>query len=551
MRKTLAALLIIFSSLIIPSANAGDQLEVSPSDVMKSIQPANGSRGMLFVENMDSLFPLGYIQYSKPDPSNMDIAATDWNLCNSWSDLNCNRSTPNRTEGYVVLGKCINTFEIGCVQDLAIQSDNGKEEPLKYVGPAASNVKDIAENLSLGIPRSSSHPIFEDSTGRLYVVRASLRVFFASETSKQALFNLSVDVTPVVKVADPSIEQPETVRLPSNVNGLGIVTVRPTREDCISIDAGICYKALKSDPKTILSLDLRVPTGLSGWMNGRLANPQFSVTQLNAKSQRIKVSAQPVVMPIAGGFAKYSDLTPEFLNSIYQVGFFNTSPSASYFLVSSPSQSDTGFKDYLKWSAYFNDKALTTVTNWSFATRINAGQQFCLKSGNEIAGIVSSNASAYSSEPPKWDAATATLSYQVASPHFDETGKVNVGTYSLVMSTNTLRCLYSQNSLPPSATVSVVYGNDVISVATVSLKSDADWVYFSANGFHYSNPTIQVKFAKSPPAPGSSSSIQAGSGDSSTRKIQWCAKGYAKKKVIGANPACPKGYKKIPDPLAR
>jgi hypothetical protein len=94
--------------------------------------------------------------------------------------------------------------------------------------------------------------------------------------------------------------------------------------------------------------------------------------------------------------------------------------------------------------------------------------------------------------------------------------------------------------LPPSATVSIAYGNEVKTVATVSLKSESGWVFFSANGFHYSNPTIVVKFNKSK----SASTGKAAQSPLATKTI-WCSKGTTKRKVTAAKPVCPKGFKKI------
>ena len=116
------------------------------------------------------------------------------------------------------------------------------------------------------------------------------------------------------------------------------------------------------------------------------------------------------------------------------------------------------------------------------------------------------------------------------------------------MPLSTIKCLYNQNSLPPSATVSLAYDSEVVNIATVTLKSDSGWVYFQANGFHYSNPTIQVKFAK-PAANAPPSAAPTPNSGSSALKIQWCAKGSAKKKVTAVNPTCPKGYKRIKAPL--
>lgn len=551
-------LTILISAMLVTSVavttSAASDVAIDPSTVMRSMEPNANSRGILFVENMDSLFALGHIKYTdSPEKNSVGAPLTaeerDWKICPSWGDDSCVKRYKSTVDGYVILGSCISSKEIGCVESLSISDSTGQVNELALVGPATTGVIDIPESQEYGIPRSTSRPLYRDSSGQLYIVRASLRVSFPPGSNAKTYFNLNVDVTPVTKVANSEIGAPEAISLPNNVSGKGIVTVRPTREECVTIDKGYCYQPLVADVTSKFELKLRVPTGVSGWMNGRLVDPRFSLTQLNSNSQVISVSAKPARMPIAGGWATYAELPENFLANLYPYSRLIFEKKMPGFFVSSPSQGDRGFNEYAAWAPYLKDRAVTSVTNWSFSTQVNAGVDFCGKPTNAITGVVASNASVYSSRPPTWDAANSTLSYQVASPHYDENGKENVGTYTLAMSTSTIKCLYGQSNLPPSATISIGYGNEIVNVATVTLKSDADWVYFSANGFHYSNPTIRVKFSKSAPQSQTQGMGQAGS--ASTSKIQWCAKGYAKKKVVGANPVCPKGYKKIADPTIR
>lgn len=551
MKKILHLFLISLISIAgqVP-ALAANTPEIDTSKVMLEMQPTSYGRGILFRENMEALFSIGFISYTnsptlKEDKSPVPPEQVDWKLCGSWSDSNCARKSATQTEAYIVLGSCINQTELGCVEYLKVIDASGKEQNLTLVGPAFKAVQDIQQSEELGIPRSSSRPIYADQAGNLYLVRASMHAMLGSMNPVEPFFTFSADVTPVQKITDSSIAAPEAVNLPNNSTGMGIVTVRPTREECLAIDEGICYSGLRADSESKFELSVRVPSGLSGWLNGRFSEPTLSLTKKNSKSQVITLSAKPAKMPVAGGWADYSELPEKFFDNPLNFGFFNRDPKISQYVVVSPSQGDNGFKVYGLWEPFLKNKALATLTTWSFATASDSSGQSCLSSSNGISGIVASNASVYSSRPPNWDATNSTLSYQVASPHFDENGKENLGTYTLAMSLKAIKCLFGQNSLPPSATISVGYGSDVVSVATVTLKSDSEWVYFAANGFHYSNPTVKVKFAGSGKPSGSGSTSQSAS------KIQWCAKGNLKTKVTGVNPVCPKGYKKIASPAAR
>ena len=553
MKKYLAILVLASLVLGVSQASGSGNLSPDPSSIMRATEPSEIARGILFIENMDSIFSLGYIKYTPSPEKNsagVQISAEerDWKICPSWTDDSCIKRYLNTIDGYVILGSCVNQTEIGCVESLGITDSSGNQRALKYLGPATSGVVDIPESLVYGVPRSSSRPLYQDENGQLYLVRASVRASFQPTGKNKAFLNLNVDVSPVQKIQDSKIEAPEAISLPNNVTGMGIVTVRPTLEECLAIDKGICYRSLYADLTTAYQLQVRVPTGVSGWMNGRLVDPKFTLSQLNAQSQIISVSAKPAKMPIAGGWATYSQLPADFLQNLYPYSRIIFDKKMPGFFISSPSQGDRGFTEYAAWAPYLKDKAITSVTNWSFSTQSNGGKDFCGKLPEKISGVVSSNASVYSSRPPTWDAVNATLSYQVASPHFDENGVENKGTYTLAISMDTIKCLYGQNGLPPSATISIGYGSDVVTVATVTLKSDSDWVYFSANGFHYSTPTIQVKFAKPAASPVPSATPTAKPAQQPL-KIQWCAKGNAKKKVMAVNPVCPKGYKKIKAPL--
>lgn len=547
-----------------PTTSWGSEnLARDPIQIMNQNKPSIGARGIVFVENISSGTSIGWIRYShtpsfKADGSIDPKDYWDWKPCKSWSDSACPIKNGYTLEGKVILGPCITNEELGCLNNFKIFNSFGAGMTLTYLGSAFKEVIDTPESSELGIPRSSSPPVYSDSEGNLYIVRASLWVNITG-TSKPSV-KLDVDVTPVMRVNDNNFSAPKVTRQAEPRTGLGNVIVMPSPSECISTGIGVCYKAITPRNDYKYSVSVRIPRSINGWLRGRVSEPNFDVQLISDKSQLITVTAKAVKIPIAGGWAKYSDLPSGFIESIWPSGGYDSNPNSAYFLIANPSQGDQGMREYVAWTPYLNEKAIATLTNWSFGTNMGT-EQACLNSPGEISGFVASNSSVYSSRPPEWDGTTSTLTYKVAAPHFDENGKENSGSYTLAMPLSSIKCLYGQNNLPPSATVSIAYGNEVINVATVTLKSDSGWIYFAANGFHYSNPTIQVKFGEataivSPlpkpssttPTPTASSSAPAAS---TVKKIQWCAKGYAKRKVTAVNPVCPKGYKKIADPTLR
>lgn len=540
--------LAITLSLSATNAFATSELAIDPVQVLEGEKPSGGARGMLFIENVDAGVSVGWIRYSHTPRFGTDgsVKPSDywnWTLCKSWDDSSCPNRAGYTLEGKVILGSCTKVEEIGCVKDFRVIGSDGVEKKIKYEGPSYSGVQDIPESKAFLVPRSSSPQIYSDDEGQLYVVRAGIWV---NRTGKNSgTDKLDVDVTPVIKTVDPILTAPVAQRTIDQGSKLNTVVVIPSPSNCVSIDIGICYKAIKMSKEFKFGVEVRVPRSISGWLRGRVSQPKFDTEIINSDSLLISVEASPAVMPVAGGWVKYSELPSNFLQNLYPTAMYETNPDAAYFLVGSPSQGSRGMEEYLAWMPYFKDKAVTTLTTWSFGTNLSGNDRACLKDAGNVTGFVATNASVYSSNPPDWDATASTLSYKVGSPHLDEAGVENVGTYTLAMPLSTIQCLYGQTSLPPSATVSLAYGSEVVNVATVTLKSDSGWVYFSANGFHYSNPTIQVKFIK----PAQPVGAEKNPAPNTVIKIQWCAKGNAKKKVTAVNPVCPKGYKKIKAPL--
>jgi hypothetical protein len=572
----LATVVVLLSGMT--SANSAETLATDPLGIMNTLKPATGARGLVFVENPQAGASIGSIRYShipvfKSDGSIEASNYWNWKKCSSWSDSNCPIKVGHTIEGKAILGICINGVELGCIENFKIFNSFGAGKKLTYVGKSFAAAIDIPEEPKFGMPRSSSPAIYKDDEGNYFVIRASLWVSISG--TSDPTYKLDVDITPVALTNDSSLSAPRVENTVDPRTGLGLVYVTPAPSQCISTGVGICYKAIKPESEYKYSVAIRIPRGVSGWLRGRVSDADFDVQAVNDKSQLITVTAKPVKMPIAGGWVNYSELPAGFIDKVWPSGGYDPNPNSSYFLVADPSQGDRGLEEYSAWTPYLKEKALTSVSNWSFGTNMSSSDQSCLKVPGEISGFVASNASVYSSKPPQWDAASSSLTYKVAAPHNDENGNQNLGTYTLAMPLTSIKCLYGQSTLPPSATISVAYGSEVTTVATVSLKSDSGWIFFSANGFHYSNPTIVVKFNKtgsaavitptptpkatpsakpSPtaaPTPSQTPTAKAAAPVIVSKKIIWCAKGNAKRKITDVKPVCPKGFKKIADPTNR
>jgi hypothetical protein len=542
MRRLLLGLAAFFF-IISGSAplSAADAPSKTPAQLFESSSPEIGARGIFFQENFSGMDSIGYIRYShipkfNPDGTIEPSNFWNWKLCTTWEDSRCDLKAGYTVEGRVFLGKCLDFIEIGCIESLKLKAAGGSQSELRYVGPALESIVDTQESKSFNIPRSSTQALFTDENSSLYIVRAN--IFYSITASNSVAPKLDVDIYPVVKVLDPTVKAPVPTIFRSPTNSLDVATVANTRSDCLAISTGICYKQGATNLENEFTLDLRLPKNITGWFKGRLMSPTISVKPFSETSNLITVTARPVAMPVMGGWVKYDDLPSDFIKKLYPSAGYPEGREQQLGLYADASQGARAFEEFLAWAPFLKDRSLATLDIWSFGTNMNSSKSRCMSSTTSVGGLVTTNASVYSSEPPTWDPIAMSLDYKIAAPHYNAEGVENSGSYTLAISNDVIKCLYGFSELPASATVSILYSDSSTTVGTVAVGSKNGWSYFSADGFHFSAPTIRVKFVDPKAASIAAPIPQA-------KKAIWCAKGNAKRKITAVKPVCPKGYKKV------
>jgi hypothetical protein len=161
-----------------------------------------------------------------------------------------------------------------------------------------------------------------------------------------------------------------------------------------------------------------------------------------------------------------------------------------------------------------------------------SGANKCILDSKTLAGFVTTNSTTYSAGPPVYNKSTGTLDYKVASLHLKPDGNVFKGSYDLYIDKNVARCIYNFSSAPISASISVVSENGETFLPTTSLTEVKNWIHLSAKDFTFSTPTLKVKFTQK----------KSTTAKSAIKTIS-CAKGAVIKKISGAAPKCPAGYK--------
>ena len=323
------------------------------------------------------------------------------------------------------------------------------------------------------------------------------------------------------------------------------VNSRPTTSDnkqCLMAGKDACVLAWPLDQNISYGMKIRMAAPINGWLHGRLNSPEFTTSTTSDGLFHLTMLGKPVKVPTVYAsteWSKASDaIKARFGNK--PSGCCSWSSNNWYDSAGRNQSSEEMVSDLKMWLPYVNDKASATPTYWIVRTIANgniSNKNECLQNG-AVNGVVTTNATSYTSGAPIFNTKTATLDYQVASPHYDDNGAVNIGSYNLQINSKVARCLYGFTNAPISATVSVVSDNGVNQVVTSVLKESDNWIYLSANGFSYSNPTIKVKFFQEKPV------VQASSKAPTKTITINCVKGKLVKKVTGTNPKCPSGYVK-------
>lgn len=361
---------------------------------------------------------------------------------------------------------------------------------------------------------------------------------------------------------------------------------------------GLCAQRYAFPSGKKFHLKIRLQSQPAGWMHGRIYQPDISITRAE-NYFTLEVAAFPVAVPAVYKVYQYP-VMPQTLKDQYDVRTGDYKPEVAKLTeeeiqnrvkggcgrtactedpltrnkIIGPSPSDPLGMEQLKlWLPFVEDKATALLGTWSMRTLDGnelGGASQCFTNGEKgITGIVTTNATQYSGGPPVFNKNDEILEYKVAAPHYTPKKEEFYGTYDLLMRSDVARCVYGFSSAPIKASLSIVNNGESQKIATESLGEKNGWVFLSAGGFTFSDPTIRVKLTQDPPPQPTPSptptptvtatptptpsptTVPASSGSGTTKATQTskkvsitCVKSGKIKKVTAINPKCPKGYKK-------
>lgn len=503
--KIVTVALLLMGSLAIPAHAAENELDWPPSEL-----PTERLLGMHIQDDfgvgMNNRLSKMVMPGPQPDCSSLDDPKCTSLASVGWWILR-------------VLPPCVDTHvEDDCVEGLEVTQGGVTKKSVLL--DRIKNRTWIADS-SRGFPEAGSQGIWSDP--------------FSTDSSRGYYVNVFGDL------------RPPLIGIPRYTLGNFFASITLTSDSpaisgtCIWSKDGKCGHRIPMAADTRLSLTLHLSPYLTGWLGGRLSQPEISVTKINESVNRIVITGEPMNVNVVGARLPYESAPKDLVDFMRSS---NPGCPADRCNVGIASSGPHTFNYLEKWKPVTKDTASRTIPYWSISN--TTGQHLaygCGKSG--FIGLVTSNATAYQQEMPSLD--DSELTYKVAGPHFMPDGKtLSLGTYNLILRSDVARCVYSFTDAPIKASVSITNEGDSQSVATEVVNEKDGWLYLAANGFHYSQPTIKIQLSQEPQLVEPAPEMTTVAAPKAKKKVSiTCAKGKAKKKVTGFTPKCPAGYKKV------
>lgn len=413
----------------------------------------------------------------QPPGPDENLNRGEWIDCESVSDPKCDLSDPkNDIIGWMMLPSCSSAADEDCVESMSITTTASSS-----VGVAAGEIP--KGQVYPAVPRlnffeAGRVPIYEVagmpnvSGGIRYAVMATASVRYYHADKKFRTEGLSASVVPIGQFQIP----------PSLAN---------TQLNCLWKEGSTCYAAEDFSAGVRVNLKVRLADEVGGWFLGRMQAPNISVTAVSRTNNLIEIEAAPIKVPRLAITVPQSSLTLADRKAIGNSGSIGELGKSGQVFIQTQAQDQSIFKMIEYFRSWVDDTAAGETSLWTVTTVAGAPGSGCLADKTRVLGIVTTNAMGYDGFSPRYE--NGTLNYKVAGLHYAPNGKdLNLGTYDLVMRSETARCLYGFSRAPLSATVTVTGTGDQ-NVATTFVTEKDGWLKMAAYGFTFSEKEIKVK----------------------------------------------------------
>lgn len=380
-----------------------------------------------------------------------------------------------------ILPICASETEGNCFEALAVQlsgSPIAKAAPLAPV--AGYRLNPVPE---LGIPQGSIPHLYEVG-GQKFVVNA--RMVFSIKDGAARAEDMQVQVWRVKDKTDSSkknisFEGPSAQKPNGGVEGGWDVS-------CAIAAENYCAEIIEFEPGTVIQTTLRVSDQVTGWLKGRLTDPEITSSKLG-NFNRYVIQGASVSVP------KLYVEVPKSHSALQGADGISGVTSGSGFYQTARADSPTGISFVSAFASLAKDTAIDSQSQWYVATIGDTWDLNRCNTNKDFVGLVTTNAMAFDGDIPKFS--SGFLSYNVAGLHYEEDGKTEVlGSYDLAIKSSVARCLYGYSNAPVSAQVTVTGTSGEQKVASTIVRESQGWLTLQAKGFTFSKNQIKVKISQ-------------------------------------------------------
>ena len=454
----------------------------------------------------------------------------DWKQlwCAGWDDPSC--SVYDNLFADLILGPCVGDSDRACLDSLEAKNSSGVLEKLSLYGEATS--QKIAKHQF----KSGASLVDIPAGGGLSVWKSSVK----NSDGSDRLYAAHILLRYIATSARQSGESADKIVLSDFKGQIYPVTMKPGGT-CTEFSIGTdCVNS--SYNKIRIGGDVTLVPELAA----KVAKSEISKDAKLEKYLRdfFTVGRVGVSTPNPGSGSFNDGSIGGFQSTTYE-GFLSAQTTTRLISINFEKFAlFTAFEDHLKpYSppASNNGRNILRETNsifWNFGANSYIGTNKCSADKTKLHGMVVTNASIFENGPPEYK--DGSLNYRVAGIHHNIDGSVFKGRYTYIVQSDTARCYYGFSKAPIEARVEVVSSNNSSQVATVLVSEKDGFIKLQADNFTFSSPTIKVKLIQNKETP-AVAPVKIIPKKSVTIT---CIKGKISKKIVGANPKCPTGYKK-------
>jgi hypothetical protein len=556
---------IAFRFLVVGAIFMGTIVQTNVGQASIGIDPSVTELGLFFRENFEiGSMPTAFIAHSNPTDEKSRL------ICTDIDDKNC--TDASHISGGSNWDICNENSKVACVAEFWAVDPKGQKTFGEFVKSLPRDPRYVmSENVAANLPQSNGVGAVWKVPGVLNSAqKESYFVGVRSETGVNKIpgekgssykFDLSSLVVAIIPVEEVFGSFPLLTISKSDVTGEIGSNESSSRDGqkCAVSDVNMCASIKQFPEGYRFGVTIRVGEKLKGWYHGRLSFPQI-ITKDWKTGQQISIEAEPVKISSLDFVVPNAQIPQKIREFIAGKRLGRKGDGVSRTQIVERLASTNALEILPAFTDSFNDKATSTDSYWSFKTLSNENLGEigkCSDNSGSLAGLVTTNSLTYSDGPPSFDKESGSLTYKVASPHFDANGAVARGSYDLVIRADVARCIYGFSKAPIRAEVSITSSDGSTQEIASELLSEKDgWFSLSAKNFTYSAPTLKVKLTQEKPQevvvekkPEADKPVEqvAATVKLATAKKSisiTCAKGKINKKITGVNPKCPSGYRK-------